>query len=385
MRRSACGAVAGAIAALAISLSSSGVRANPREDWAKCLSFTKIPSAERISSCTAALASGTDEWASSRAYFLRGQAYFDEKNFDAAVADFSQFIQAYPAKAQGYQARAAAYFWQRNFDPAIADYTRAIELGPDTLFVHVYRAQAYQAKGDTDHAIADFSKAIEFDPKDVRAYCAVAHAYVVKGDFDRAFTNFDQSIQIDPAFRDGYLGRGTIHRLRGEFDLAIADYDQAIRIDPQSAIAYFDRALIHWKRGSLSQSLADFDEAGRLNPKRAYAALWRDIVAKRDNQPSQLAEAATKLDMTKWPAPIVNLFLGTLTSEQVLSAADDSDSARKKGKLCEANFYAAELALQRGAKDDARRSLELAAADCPNGFVESWAATVELKTLSANP
>nr|WP_198031235.1 hypothetical protein [Bradyrhizobium sp. th.b2] len=141
--------------------------------------------------------------------------------------------------------------------------------------------------------------------------------------------------------------------------------------------------MVHWQSGSLSQSLADFDEAGRLNPKSAYAVLWHEIVAKRSGQPSRLAEAATHLDMTKWPAPIVSLFLGALTPERVLSAADDADPKRRKAQVCEANFYTAELALQRGSAEDARQSLDLAAADCPKAFVESWAATVELKGLGA--
>ncbi|WP_050629157.1 tetratricopeptide repeat protein [Bradyrhizobium viridifuturi] len=305
------------MAVLATSLSLPGVRANSTEDWAKCLSIEKIPPSERISGCTAALASRSDSWAYSRAYYLRGQAHFDEQNFEAAVADVSQFLHSYPNNVQGLQVRAAAYFRQRNFDPAIADYTRVIEIEPKGSFAYIYRGDAYRAKGELDHGIADYSKAIE--------------------------------------------------------------------INPTFAFAYFGRAMIHWQRGSLSQSLADFDEAGRLNPKSAYAALWRDIIARRSDQPSRLADVATHLDMTKWPAPIVNLFLGTLTSQQVLDAADDSNPEKKRSKVCEANFYVAELALQRGARDDARRSLELAAADCPKPFVEGWAAAIELKTLRASP
>ena len=339
------------MAALATSLSLPSVRAKPNEDWARCLSIEKIPSAERILSCTAALASGTDSWASSRAYFLRGQAHFDEQNFEAAIADVSQFLHSYPSDVQGLQARAAAYFRQRNFDLAIADYTRVIEIEPKGPFAYAYRGEAYQAKGDLDRGIADYSKAIEIDPEN----------------------------------KSAYTGRAVAHRLKGELDLAIADHDQVIRLDPQSALAYFGRAMVHWLSGALSQSLADFEQAGRLNPKSAYAALWREIVARRSDRPSRLAEATTQLDMTKWPAPIINLFLGALTPEQVLSAADDSDPTRRKGQVWEANFYTAGFGLQRGAKEDVRRSLELAAADCPKYFVEGWAATAELKALSANP
>jgi lipoprotein NlpI len=176
-----------------------------------------------------------------------------------------------------------------------------------------------------------------------------------------------------------------VYKQNGDLDLAIADYDKIIRMNPQAAGGYFYRGLVHWQNGSLSKSFSDFDQSGRLNPKSAYAALWRELLARRSEQPSRLAEAATQLDMTKWPAPIVNLFLGASAPEQVLSAADDPDQRRKKPQVCEANFYSAEFALQRGSREDAQRLFEMAAAECPKSFIEGPASNVELKALTKNP
>jgi lipoprotein NlpI len=89
--------------------------------------------------------------------------------------------------------------------------------------------------------------------------------------------------------------------------------------------------------------------------------------------------------MTKWPAPIIRLFLGQLKPEAVLLAAADSDAHTKKGQVCEANFYSGELMLQQGNKDDATRLFRLAVADCPKRFVEWEAANAELKALGVQP
>jgi lipoprotein NlpI len=75
------------------------------------------------------------------------------------------------------------------------------------------------------------------------------------------------------------------------------------------------------------------------------------------------------------------LFLGQATPEEVLAAADDPNAKTKQGKVCEANFYTAELALQRRAKDEATRLLRLAATECGKGFIERAAANAELKAL----
>ena len=104
-------------------------------------------------------------------------------------------------------------------------------------------------------------------------------------------------------------------------------------------------------------------------------------VGKRSNLASQLPQAVAQIDMTKWPAPLIRLYLGQMTPESVLAAADNPDAKTKKGQVCEANFYSGELALQRDAKEEAVRLFRLAAADCPKTSTEWWAANAELKAL----
>ncbi len=79
------------------------------------------------------------------------------------------------------------------------------------------------------------------------------------------------------------------------------------------------------------------------------------------------------------------MFLGQMTPAAVRGAADDPDATKKKGQVCEANFYSGELALRQDAKDEAARLFRLAAADCPQDFDEWFAANAELKALGAAP
>jgi lipoprotein NlpI len=70
-----------------------------------------------------------------------------------------------------------------------------------------------------------------------------------------------------------------------------------------------------------------------------------------------------------------------VTPAGLLAAADDPDPTKKKGHICEANFYSAELSLTKGLKDDATRLFRLAANDCPHSLDEWDAANAELKAL----
>ena len=148
---------------------------------------------------------------------------------------------------------------------------------------------------------------------------------------------------------------------KGDYEQAVADHTQPIEVGPLA--------------------LADFNQWSKLDPKSAYATLWLDIIDKRGNLPSHLADATKQIDMTKWPAPIVRLYLGQLMAAAVLISADDPDPNTKRGHVCEANFFIGELMLQRGKKDEAVQRFRLAAADCPKDFVQYSAANAELKAL----
>jgi lipoprotein NlpI len=89
--------------------------------------------------------------------------------------------------------------------------------------------------------------------------------------------------------------------------------------------------------------------------------------------------------MTKWPAPVIGLYLGQITPEAVLAAADDPDVSTKKSQVCEANFFTGELALQRGSKDEAVHLFRLAAAECGKNTHVLAHANAELKALGAQP
>jgi lipoprotein NlpI len=174
------------------------------------------------------------------------------------------------------------------------------------------------------------------------------NAYLAKGDNDRAIADYTDAIRLDSKYVDAYFNRGQAYKNKGEFDHAVADYTEAIRLNPKFMQAYFYRGLANLYASSLPKALADLNQASALNPKYAYAALWLDIVGQRSNVPSRLSEATSTVDMAAWPAPVIRMFLGQMTSAAVLAAADDPDGTKKKGQVCEANFYGAELALRTG-------------------------------------
>jgi lipoprotein NlpI len=199
---------------------------------------------------------------------------------------------------------------------------------------------------------------------------------------DGAIGGYIERVKLAPKEPDIRPNRDGREQAKGELYQIIAYYDAAIRRDPKDDDAYFHRGLASFYAGNHSQALADLGQASKLDPHYPYYALWIDIIDQRTNVASRLPQTIANLDMTKWPAPVIRLFLGETTPAAVLAAADDPDANTKRGQVCEANFYSGQLALQQGAKDEAARLFRLAAADCPRPFAEGPAASSELAALS---
>ena len=79
------------------------------------------------------------------------------------------FIAPGQAKSKGggdHTARGVTLAEQKQYDAAIVEFTKAIEAAPKDPRTYTNRGTAYRASGKLKEAIADFSKAIELAPDD---------------------------------------------------------------------------------------------------------------------------------------------------------------------------------------------------------------------------
>jgi lipoprotein NlpI len=260
------------------------------------------------------------------------------------------------------------------------------------------RGFGYAALGDLDRAIADLSEAIKLNPNYALAFNERGIAYENKGEPDLAIADFTDGIRLDPGIADIHYNRGNAHVLKGDLELAIADYDEAIRLGPRSIIAttqdnsitritadriksdYFEvRARAHFFSANFDASASDYSQVLQLRPGGdVYAAIWLFLARARSGHESDIAELRWNLGTlkeAKWPRPVIELFLGTLSPDATLAAAT------KPGDRCEAQFYVGEWHLLRGDRQPALAALKVAAGSCSKDFLEYQGARAELKNL----
>ena len=92
-------------------------------------------------------------------YYNRGKKRLDSKDYYAAIADFSRYIESNPRVSIAYYYRALAKDNLEDYNGAIADYTKAIEIDPNYAFAYSNRGIVKERIGDLKGACKDWRKA----------------------------------------------------------------------------------------------------------------------------------------------------------------------------------------------------------------------------------
>jgi tetratricopeptide (TPR) repeat protein len=182
------------------------------------------------------------------AYLFRGDSYAAKKDYDHAIADYSESARLQPGNSPALAKRGNLYMLHKNeLDKAIADFTEVQKFEPKNYSARYVRGHCYLLKKEYALAIPDFSHAIELFPKYPSALRERGEAYVALKENDKAIADFDAVIKLNPPnakVSPVYDDRGQLHRLKKEYELAAADWNEAIRLDPKNAQALRRLALL---------------------------------------------------------------------------------------------------------------------------------------------
>jgi tetratricopeptide (TPR) repeat protein len=314
------------------------------------------------------------------AHVNRGIAYRAKNDNDRAIADHSEALKLDPKYANALYNRGNAFYAKKDYDDAIADYTEAIKLDPKFVDAYTNRGNVWHDKTDYDRAIADYDEAIGINPKFAVAYSNRGRAYSDKADYERAIADYTEAVKLNPDYVSAYNNRAIALKATGDYERAIADYGELIRLEPKNAARYLNRGHANFYLGKFPAAADDFKRAAELveNP---YTLLWRYLARTRagEDAVAELSESAARLKSADWPRPVIELFTGGRTLEEMRSAA------AKPEERCEAAFYAGEWQLLHEQPDAGKTALQDALANCPKTFVEHDMAVAELKRAGPQP
>jgi tetratricopeptide (TPR) repeat protein len=315
------------------------------------------------------------------ARMARASHEISDRNFKAAIVDYSAAIAADPDLKDARYGRAIAYYETGNNAEALkdADYAAGSNVGE----AYALRAMIHEAMGDDGLATADANSAVQqytgWGKDAAPGFYALASAYLNLGFDAAAIAQFDALLKLHPGHGTALLGRGLAYFSQGDTAKAHDDLLAASSgVDAQrSALSL---AVMQYADGNLPEALTSAKRAAALGPRDPYAAIWMLLISRslHGSAPSiGSAVAAT----SAWPGPVLRAYLGQVPFDSLDAAAASPSPFTASLQLCEARFYVGIDDLQRGRKDVAREKLQLAATQCPPREVERSAAKTLLRSL----
>jgi tetratricopeptide (TPR) repeat protein len=160
---------------------------------------------ESIAALTVAIDGGFNL---AEAYFYRANAYYNKKDLDNAVIDFSNSIKQQSDNPLAYGNRGECYRKLGQLQKALDDLNVAIQIAPKDDLVFANRASTNYALGNVEQAIADMGSAIELNPANLYYYVNRGQFYVVAQKYDEALTDIKKAKSMgwdDPDDLEGQI------------------------------------------------------------------------------------------------------------------------------------------------------------------------------------
>lgn len=219
--------------------------------------------------------------------FNRGQVYAGLGRIEAAVADYTEVIEADPNFAEYYFDRAGLLRRLGRTAEALADYTTATRVSPPFAEAFYNRGDLLLELGDPEAARADLDRVLEIEPDFTDAYVNRAGIRLAAGDLEGATKDARDGLARDPENPHLLVVLGQVHAELGEASSARAAFDRALAHPGAPAAAWAARAAVRFDAGDLAGALADLEQAVTLAPADPATLYNRALILKQLGDPGR--------------------------------------------------------------------------------------------------
>ncbi len=189
----------------------------------------------------------------------------------AGVAEYTRAIEQSPEdmKYKFYLLRGMAYREQRDIDAAIKDFSTSLKMRP-SHDAYLRRGEMYFEKGSYAIAEQDFTAAIEINPS-LEAFRLRGFTQLVLGNLEMAISDGTAIIKLAPNTSDSYNIRMEAYAQIGEVKLARDDARRALDLDRGNAIA-MDLLVKYPEKIDMVSGTARYRPRGDISKYRVWAS-----------------------------------------------------------------------------------------------------------------
>ena len=301
------------------------------------------------------------------AHFWKGYAHYNLKENDAALSEFAIALTQGFKPLQIYTVRWYVYYDQKDYDASIADVQRGLALDPKNIMFLKALGELRLAKNEFGEALKAYQQALLVAPKDGDLYYSIARVQYGLGNTGGQGSAAEEAIKMNTMLLgDAYYLLGDAQQKQKKNTEAVASYQRAIAPNPLSYQAYRNLAEIFRSESRYDEAIEIEKRALLLYPNDGYIYTdisWYYSLADRHEEAVQAAQSATKILPTESMA-YTNLCRALNDTKQYAEAITACNSAlRINPKDGETYFYLARAYDLTGRTADATRNYALAARD----------------------
>jgi tetratricopeptide (TPR) repeat protein len=227
---------------------------------------------DAIHDCTNGLPFAKDKLVRARLLRERSVAYSRLQMWKEAVADLEQSVPELKDE-NGYLLRAHSYRSLKEYDKAIADYTELINRKPKSASPYIGRGICEAALDKSEDAIADFDKALQLNPLGVEALIQRGSVYLKLDKWQDAADDFHAAANLNPTIVEANEKLSiALHHLKSTLkpiELVQAQgAPESVKL-PKDKKGLMDLGYRYFDEQSYDQAIMCFTEAARLDPTDA--------------------------------------------------------------------------------------------------------------------
>lgn len=198
-----------------------------------------------------------------------GNAAYKKKDFDTAIAHYSNAIELDDEDISYIMNRAATYLEMGQYEECIKDCDKAVERGRELRSDFKMIAKALTRKGTALAKVAKSSKdyvpAIETFQKALTEH---RNPDTLKklNDAEKAKKELEQQEYFDPKLADEEREKGNEYFKQQKYPDAVKHYTESLKRNPNDPRAYSNRAACYTKLGALPEGLKDAEKCIELDP-----------------------------------------------------------------------------------------------------------------------
>ena len=224
-----------------------------------------------------------------------------------ARREAEEAIRLAPRLGEAHMALGLSLYWaDKNYDAALKEFSTAAATAPNEADIFNFIAGIYRRQGRWRDSLAAYQRALDLDPRDRRMLCLAAIDYTLVRDWSAASACYHRALEIAPDSAPARIGLAWLEVFRNGDPAAgrkiLQELPPGIDPDGEVTAARWDLAMLERDYTSAEKILTDFPSAefphvGR-EPKTFY--LGRVALARGDTASAQRNFAAAVPGFEEW-------------------------------------------------------------------------------------